>query len=539
MRLNAFRLGVGACTASVLTFLLVQLTAWPPHEDETLALFVGRQSLGRLFHTVLNQRGGAPLHFCLAWIVAHAGGGLTELRLLSALFAAASVPAIAALGVRLATRPVALIATVLASGSWVLLFHGVYGRMYSLFLFTSALSYLTLLVALERGGRRRWALWVVATLLLVASHPYAALVVASQGVYVVLARRRFHEAAWAFAAVGVLGLPMWRSDIVLAGRFDVGVGSGGQRLGSPQSVLDYLWHAAGDFTAGYESALVPLMVLAAIGVVRLTRTRPSSALLAGAVIATPTAALLIARLGSSTSPQSRHLIFVLPFFTLLVASGLEDVGRRMPRLGPVAIAAVVAALIPAEIAWGWQKTPELYRGEPSARVVGLAEAAAWVAAVARPDDVLFGYEPVYLKAWEHARGRVSNTVVPRADAKLALKTLLRAQKPLGHGFWVFDASETTNLIRRLTIPVVLPDPPSAFEARAYGPFLVIRTRQPTVTVRRYLKLSRAVELLGECIPYAGSLCIGDAGINLQTVLQAGASLDRYEEASRYRSTVSR
>src|ERR1700694_2480762 len=80
-----FRIGVGACTAGVLTFLLVQLTAWPPHEDETLALFVGRQSLGDLFHTVLGQRGGAPLHFLLAWIVAHAGGGLTELRLLSAL----------------------------------------------------------------------------------------------------------------------------------------------------------------------------------------------------------------------------------------------------------------------------------------------------------------------------------------------------------------------------------------------------------------------------------------------------------------------
>src|SRR5215470_7551673 len=80
-----FWIGVSACTAGVLTFLLVQLGAWPPHEDETLALFVGRQSFSGLIHTVLGQRGGAPLHFCFAWLVAHTGGGLTSLRLVSAM----------------------------------------------------------------------------------------------------------------------------------------------------------------------------------------------------------------------------------------------------------------------------------------------------------------------------------------------------------------------------------------------------------------------------------------------------------------------
>ena len=58
------------------TFLALRLTAWPPHEDETLALFVGRDSLDGMLGTVLNQRGGAPLHFLFAWAVAHHGGGL-------------------------------------------------------------------------------------------------------------------------------------------------------------------------------------------------------------------------------------------------------------------------------------------------------------------------------------------------------------------------------------------------------------------------------------------------------------------------------
>src|SRR5204863_589368 len=140
-------------TLGTAVFLLVQRSGWPPHEDEALPLFVGRHSLGDLFDIVLGKRGGAPLHFLLAWIVAHTGGGLETMRSLSALFAAASLPLIAILGNRLAGRGPALAATALAAGSWLLLFHGIYARMYSLFLFLATLSYLALLRALDRGGR--------------------------------------------------------------------------------------------------------------------------------------------------------------------------------------------------------------------------------------------------------------------------------------------------------------------------------------------------------------------------------------------------
>ena len=129
-----FLTGVAVCTTAVAAFLLVQLDKWPPHEDEALPLFVGRHSLGDLLDIVLARRGGAPLHFLLAWVVAHTSGGLHQMRLLSALFAIASVPVIAALGNRLAGRGPALAAAALASASWILLFHGIYARMYSLFL---------------------------------------------------------------------------------------------------------------------------------------------------------------------------------------------------------------------------------------------------------------------------------------------------------------------------------------------------------------------------------------------------------------------
>src|SRR5918995_5266152 len=288
-----FKAGVAACSAAVAAFLLLRLTAWPPHEDETLALYVGHGSLESLGETVLGERGGAPLHFLAAWVVAHLGGGLTALRLVSAAFAVASVPLVAALGLRLADRTTAVLATWLASASWVLIFHGVYARMYSLFLFTSALSYLLLLRALERGGKTAWAAWVAAALLCVGTHPYGALVLGSQAVYILLTRERVREAALAFAAVGVLGIPFWLTDLVLAGRFDVGVGGGGDKLGGPLRVLEYLGDVAGDFSAGPWS-LPGVLALAGIGTWRIARQRRRAGLLIAAGIGTPTLAFLFA-----------------------------------------------------------------------------------------------------------------------------------------------------------------------------------------------------------------------------------------------------
>lgn len=518
---RAFALGVAVCTAAVAAFLAFRLTAWPPHEDETLALFVGRKSLDGVLSTVLNQRGGAPLHFVFAWAVAHTGGGLTALRAVSAIFAVASVPLIAILSARLAGRGAALVATVLASASWMLLFHGVYGRMYSLFLVTSLLSFLALMRATESGGRGRWALWIAATLLCIAAHPYGALVLASQGVYVAVARLRLREAAASFGLVLLLGIPFWRTDLVLAGRFEVGVGGGGEKLGTPLDVLRYLETTIGDFTAGYAVVVAVVLALGAVGTVRLVRTRPQRALLVGAVVLTPTALLMLARFGQAAAPESRHLIFVMPFCFAVIGLGVVRATRMLGRAGiPLAVLAV-GALVVLEVSWGAKLTPELYRSEPEARVAARAAASEWLASTSRPDDVLFGYDPLFLQAWRRG-GDLSGSVVPRADSRLALRTLQAAHKPLGRGVWVFDASDTGNAARRLHVPARSPRPRDAFEARAFGPFLVIRTVGRTGDVRSYLRLARRAQLTGK------SLLVSDADTNLLTVLEAGGRLAAYE-----------
>jgi len=144
VREDPYRLGVGVISAALATFLLFQMTVWPPHEDETLVFFVTQQPIGDVFSTVFAERGGAPLHWLLAYLAGSISPSLTALRLVSVVFAVASMPVIAALVARLTDKRTALVATALAAASWITIYHGIYARMYSLFLFTSALSYLAL-----------------------------------------------------------------------------------------------------------------------------------------------------------------------------------------------------------------------------------------------------------------------------------------------------------------------------------------------------------------------------------------------------------
>ena len=74
---DSYRLGVGVIAAALGTFLLFQMTVWPPHEDETLVFFVTQQPIGDVFSTVFAERGGAPLHWLLAYLAGSISPSLT------------------------------------------------------------------------------------------------------------------------------------------------------------------------------------------------------------------------------------------------------------------------------------------------------------------------------------------------------------------------------------------------------------------------------------------------------------------------------
>jgi Dolichyl-phosphate-mannose-protein mannosyltransferase len=519
-RADAYRIGVAAIATILGAFLVVGAVRWPPHEDETLVFFVSRQPLGELFSTVFEERGGAPLHFLLAHAVGTVWSGLFPLRLLSIAFAVASIPVIAALGARLADRRTALLASAIAAASWMVIYHGIYARMYSLFLFTSALSFLLLLRALERRGWVHWAAWGLVTLAAIATQPYGLFLLVVAVLFVLL--RRFWSSAplrpalVSIGAVTLAALPLWLVYRVLADRFDVGLtGSSGSKLGSPLDVLVYVWHTAGDFTLGWSAALAVVLAVAATGFAHLAWTRPTPALLTGLVFLVPTVALLVARSGASVSLESRHLIFALPFFAAVVAAGLVYLGA-VARMHSVLLVIPLALLLAGEIAWGWHRTPWMYAGEPEARREAREAAAAWLATTGRHDDVLFGYEPVYLDSWEKG-APYGELIVQRADPALALDTVAEAAKPLGRAVWIFDATDHLDSSkRRYTIANVSPGP--QFETRAFGPFLVIRTREPVGDAQTFFRDTAVVQYQGRL------LGIGDAGLNHDTAVTALARL---------------
>jgi hypothetical protein len=199
---------------------------------------------------------------------------------------------------------------------------------------------------------------------------------------------------------------------------------------------------------------------------------------------------------------------------------------------PAAAIVLTVLLVSLEVGWAWHRTPQLFEWEPNKRQATRAQAESYLAATSRPDDLLFGYEPLYLGAWERNRS-FSDVVIPRADAVLALKTLERQPKPLGRGVWILDASEHNNLKPRLEMENRDPGPPGVFETRVFGPFLVIRTRKPVLTVDAYVAAAARAELDGR------SLGIGDADINMQTVERADRALRGYGPSLRLRSVTSR
>ena len=114
------------------------------------------------------------------------------------------------------------------------------------------------------------------------------------------------------------------------------------------------------------------------------RTRPAAVLLAATVLLVPTLALMLTRSQTSVFLESRHLIFALPLFQMLVAAGLLRLASLAGRAEAVAVLVGLTALLGVELAWGWHKTPYMYAGEPAVREQAREEAAAWLAATGRP-----------------------------------------------------------------------------------------------------------------------------------------------------------
>jgi len=404
-------------TALLCARLLPDVAGKPLHEDEAVAGLISARPLGDVLHTVILDRGGAPLHFLLAHFALAIDTTPETLRWVSVVFALATVPLCYDLARRIAGRSAGLIAAALAVTSQLLLIYGTFGRMYSLFAFASALAADLFVRGLEQPQRRPALAAAAAALLPLAVHPFGVFLLAAEAAAALwLWRRRLLLAAFPVLAVALLAVPLLLSDLRLSDRYSPEVGhnlDGGTSAGA--ATLQALGGAAG----GRGATLALFIGLAGAGLLTLARRRPAVAAFAFLTVAIPPPTLALASAAGLASDRlgPRHLIFMLPVWIALVATGATRLGALLPvKARAAAVAAIVtaAALAPSAVS------------EPRTMMTGTGRAvaapAAWLTKELAPHDVLYPYSPVFLASLPVAKEARAYSREPVALARAAKRT---------------------------------------------------------------------------------------------------------------------
>lgn len=410
-------LALAGLTALLFARLLPDVAGKPLHEDEAVAGLISARPLGDLLHTVVLDRGGAPLHFLLAHVALAINTTPESLRWLSLVFAVATVPLCYDLARRLAGRSAGLIAAALAATSQLLLVYGTFGRMYSLFAFASALAADLFVRALGRPRRRAVLAAAAAALLPLAVHPFGAFLFAAEAAVAFWLRRgRTLRVALPVLGVALLALPLLFADLRLSDRY---APEAGQSLDSGTSAGTATLHALGGAAGGRGVVLAVFVALAAIGTFALARTRPPVAAFAILTVAVPPAVLAVASAAEIASDRlaPRHLIFMLPLWITLVATGATRMGALLPTKARAAVfVAIVAA---AALAPGAVSEP---RTIPTGAGRAVAAPAAWLATQLGPGDVMYPYSPVFLAALPAAKDAHAYSREPVALARAVKRT---------------------------------------------------------------------------------------------------------------------
>ena len=249
-----------------------------------------------MIHTVLWERGGAPLHFVLAHFVLSAWPSVGALRWLSVACALGVVVCAYALGRELAGDLAGGVAAWIAATSALLHVYGTFGRMYSLLALVGGLNMLLFLRALERPTRLRVALAAASAWLLAAAHPFGGIPVALEAVI----------AAWFWWPIAICDgrcpviiaaaatAPLAVAELRLALRFDVST-SNGIALGSGGGAGTQLESAARGFAGGGSVAFWLFLALALVGAAVVARRSLPVALVGAAALLLPPLLSLVAR----------------------------------------------------------------------------------------------------------------------------------------------------------------------------------------------------------------------------------------------------
>jgi hypothetical protein len=403
--------------AWLLFRLAPEVTGKPLHEDEAVAALIAARPFGDMLHTVVLDRGGAPLHFVLAHAVLRVDASPTVLRWLSVVFALATVPLCYDLARRLAGPIAGATAAALAATSQLLLVYGTFGRMYTLFAFTSALAIDLFVRALADVSRRTALAAAAAVLLPLAVHPFGIFLFGAEAVIALwLWSGRALRAALPVLAVASLALPLILVSLRLSDRY---APEAGEELTGGHSPVAAALRALGGAAGGRGIVFAAFAALALTGALTLRRSHAPIVVFAAIAILVPPALLGIgAEIGATTDRLGpRHLIFTMPLWVALVAVGVTRLAAAVPgRAGLAVPVLAVAAAVVAPTAVS----------EPRTIATGAQEAvqapAAWLRAHVSRGDILYPYSPVFLAALPTTSAAVGYPREPVALARALGRT---------------------------------------------------------------------------------------------------------------------
>jgi mannosyltransferase len=316
--------------------------------DEAYTHQIVAGSLGHVIATVPRTESTPPVYYVLAWLWSRLfGTSEAGLRSLSALCGTLTIPVLHALGRRIASHRVGLIAALLAAANPLLFWYGQEARAYALLVLLSALTLLLLLRARESPTPGRLAAWGALAALALATHYFAAVLVVPEAVWLLAQLHREHRldprrAAAALAiplAVGLALLPLLiHQDDGRASFLSSESGSLATRLAQlvKQDIVAYDEPAKVALTA--VGVLLVLAALALLATRGDRGERRAVALPAGLGLTGVILAVLVALAGKDLI-DSRNLLETWPAFALPVAVALGT--ARATRAGAGLLAALV------------------------------------------------------------------------------------------------------------------------------------------------------------------------------------------------------
>jgi hypothetical protein len=396
-----------------------------------LYAIASRPRIGTVLTAVHDSESTPPLHFLLAWAAAKVGDPTVSVRLPSLLLGTAAIPLTYLVGLRALGRRAALLGAAFLALSPFAVFYAVEARAYAMLLFLSALSTLSLLLALQTRQRGWWLVYGLGSCLILYTHYTGAFLVVAQAAWAFWTRReRLRELVLVHTAIAIAYLPWLPAFLVQ--RQD----SSANRIASfksftPEgsvreltiSLSGHPFEPLRDVPGRLAVALLVVGVALAIAgavVVRLRRRspppigpgagpqRPATLVLVALVaISTPAGVALYSLVGENVYIP-RNLSASLPAICLLLGAGLATLRK------PLAAAGAAAVLV--ALAIGTATTLESGYGRPPYR-----HAAELVDARARSGDAVVEY-PLFANyaeagtfSFERSRSHVSTLLGHHLD----------------------------------------------------------------------------------------------------------------------------